>query len=369
MRIAQYKLFFKRLGSLDKQSCLLLLAILLNLFLPYFVANQAHAATLTEASIRLDRMGAGVAANTTTAKILVVAKVATVGTETTVKITWPTTSAFTVDATAANHTVSTTGLPSTYQGESLTAWPGIGTASSVSGGDVTFPSTDLTVGTLYGFFVTGGITNPATGNAGTHLVTITAQASGPTTIDSQTVAVDVVTTNADQVTVTGSINSTFNFAIADAAIALGTLTTSAVAANAMTTGIDVDTNAANGWIAWIRSEGAAATLASATTGDAISSTDTSALVTLSAGTEGYVVDVAVAQGGTSTGTVTIATEYDGNGTTSGGVIATTYEQIAQSTGQAGSDTITLSGIAAISAVNKAAADYTDTWEVVGAGNF
>ena len=88
---------------------LILIVLTFNAYL--LLTPKAHAAALTEASIRLDRMGGGVAANTTTAKILVVAKAATVGTETTVKITWPTTSAFTVDATAANHTISAASLP------------------------------------------------------------------------------------------------------------------------------------------------------------------------------------------------------------------------------------------------------------------
>ena len=344
-------------------SALLILVVLtFNAYL--LLTPKAHAAGLTEASIRLDRMGGGIAANTTTAKILVVAKAATVGTETTVKITWPTTSAFTVDATASNHTVSSASLPSTYQGETLVAWPGIATATLVATGDVTFPSTDLTVGTLYGFYVTGGITNPATGNAGTHLVTITTQATGPATIDSQQVAVDTLSSaTGDQVSVTATIPPSFNFAISDSAIALGTLSTASISTNAMSTGIDVDTNASNGYAAFIRSEGAAVTLASASTGDAINSTDTGSAVTCSAGSECYVVDVAVTGTGLPTG------EYDGNGATSGGVIAATYEQMTSATTSVNSDSIVLTAIVAISPLNKAATDYTDTWEIVGAGNF
>lgn len=341
----------------------LLLQIILTAFLP----RPVYAGTLTEASIRLDRMGAAVAANTTNAKILVVAKAATTGTEATVKISWPTTSAFTVDATAANHTVSTASLPSTYQGESLVAWPGIGTASSVSGGDVTFPSTDLTVGTLYGFFITGGITNPSAGNAGTKTVTITTQATGPSTIDSQSVAVDTVGTNADQVTVTASVPSSFNFALSGNSIALGTLSTSARTTGNVT--VDVDTNANNGWVAFIRSEGAAATLASAATSDSISSTNTGSCVTAAIGAKGYVVDVNASAGTGAGGVLTVATEYDCTDAQAGGVIDTVYEQIAQRTGVVDSDTLTLTAVVTISTTTKAATDYTDTWEVVGAGNF
>lgn len=354
------------LKRLDQKISFFLIISTLFVFIAPHFTPRVHGAALTEASIRLDRMGGGVAANTTTAKILVVAKAATVGTETTVKITWPTTSAFTVDATAANHTISAASLPATYQGEALVAWPGIGTATLVATGDVTFPSTDLTVGTLYGFYITGGITNPATGNAGTHLVTITTQATGPATIDSQQVAVDTLSSaTGDQVSVTATVPPSFNFAIGDSALALGTLSTGSVSTNAMSSAIDVDTNANNGYVAFIRSEGSTATLDSASTSDAISSTNTGSPVVCSAGSECYVVDAAVSGTGTPT------TEYDGNGTTSGGVIPVqpTYDEMVTATTAVNNDSITLTVIAAISATNKAATDYTDTWQVVGAGNF
>lgn len=341
--------------------------LLLNIACIFLYPTSVHAATLTKASIRLDRMGAGVAAGANS-KILVAVKPTTTDTETSVKLTWPTTNAFTVDGTAANHTTSTTGLPATYQGESLVAWPSIGaTASSVSGGDVTFASGDLTPGTLYGFYITGGITNPATGNAGIFRVIVTTQKAGPVTIDTQTVAVKVATTNADQVTLTATVPSTFNFALGSNSIALGTLDPTTRATG--TVNATIDTNAKNGWVAWMRSEGAAATLASASTGDSISSTNTNNPVVAAIGSKGYVVDVKGSQGGTSNGSLTIATEYNGDSTTSGGVISTAYEQIAQSTGQASGDSLTLKAIVTISAVTQAATDYTDTWEVVGAGNF
>jgi hypothetical protein len=352
----------------QKISLFLIVIMLLQVIYPVLVAKKAYAGVLTEASIRLDRMGAAVAANTTNAKILVVVKPATTGTEDTVKVSWPTTSAFTVDATAANHTTSTTSLPSTYQGETLTAWPTIGaTATSVSGGDVTFSSGDLTVGTLYGFYVTGGITNPSAGNAGTHTVTITTQASGPTEIDSQSVAVDTVGTNADQVSVTATVPSSFNFALSGNSIALGTLSTSARTTGNVT--VDVDTNANNGWVAWIRSEGAASTLASAATGDSISSSNTGSCVTAAIGAKGYVVDVNAVAGSNGSGVLSVATEYDCTDSQAGGVIDTAYEQIAQRTGVIDSDTLTLTAVVTISPTTAAASDYTDTWEVIGAGNF
>lgn len=344
---------------------LFMLASFFNLLL----IGEAQAAAFTEASIRLDRMGASVATGASYS-ILVVAKPATAGTEASVQVVFPTTNAFTVSGTATALTVSTASLPSTYQGEALVAWPGIGSsATAVSGGTVTYSSTDLTVGTEYGFFITGGITNPATGNAGTHQITITSRTSAPATIDTSTVSVDTVTTNSDQVTVTATVPSTFNFALNTNSISLGQLSASSITTGNVT--VDIDSNAPNGWIAWMRSEGVAATLASASTSDTIASTGTvnGTPETALAGTENYIVDVNVAGGTNSTGSRTLSAEYDGNGTTTGGTLSTTHQQIAQSTGLADSDTLTLTAIVAISAQTTAATDYTDTWEVVGAGNF
>lgn len=360
--------------SVRRISVVLLLAIFVLIVSPYLPVNTAHAAPLTEASIRLDRMGASVAANSTNAKILVVVKPASTATEANFKITWPdsTANAFTVDATAANHTTSTTGLPATYHGEALVSWPSIGaTATTVTDNgnttDVEYTSGDMTAGTLYGFWITGGITNPSNGNAGTKSVILTTEDSGPATIDTQTVAVDTVGTNSDQVTLTATVDPSFNFALSGSSIALGTLSTSGRSTGNVT--VDVDTNANNGWIAWMRSEGAAATLASASTGDSISSTNTDSCVTAAIGSKGYVVDVNASAGTNAGGALTVATEYDCTDNQAGGVISTTYEQIADRTGVVDSDTLTLTAVVTISPTTKAATDYTDTWEVVGAGDF
>lgn len=346
----------------------LVYAIILFLLFSYLLPfSSVRAAALTESAIRLDRMGAGIAAGSSS-KILVVIKPATVGTIAKVRLTWPTTNAFSVNGTPANNTASTSGLESTFQGQSLTAPTVTSPASNVSGGAVTFDVSGMSSSTtLYGFYITGGITNPSVGNAGTHSVLIETLTSGGSLIDSQTVQVDTVGTNGDQVTVTGEVPSAFNFALGSNSIALGTMDVSTRSSG--TVAVDIDSNAGNGWIAWIRSEGASAVLASAATGDSISSTNTGSPVVTSPGTKGYVVDVSAVQGAGSTGSITIASEYDGDSTTSGGVISTSYEQIAQSTGQASSDTLTLKAIVTISAVTQAATDYTDTWEVVGAGNY
>lgn len=349
---------------LSYQQYALFFSVLALLVVPYLLPGPVNAATLTEASIRLDRMGAGVAANNTNAKILVVFKPASTATEAQIKIHFPTSSAFTVDSTASNITADDSSLPD-YNGTTPTAAGVSSTATAVSGGDVTFTTSDLTPGTLYGFYITGGITNPS--SSGSYSVTLTTQTSTPTDIDSQTVAVGIVSTDADQVTVTAAVDPTFTFDLGSNSIALGTLSSSSIASGQVTA--TVNTNANNGYVAWIRSAGDG-TLASATTSDAISSTNTNNCVTVSTGSKGYVVNVSQTGGTNSGGSFTQPTEYDGcNTTNAGGVISTSYEQIGARSGVADGDTLTLKALVTISAITKAASDYTDTWEVIGAGEF
>jgi len=209
------------------------------------------------------------------------------------------------------------------------------------------------------------LTNPTSANAGTKVINIATQATGPTVIDSLDVAVDITATNADQVTLYATVSATFNFAFSANTISMAALSTSARATGSVNA--DIDTNANNGWIAWMRSA-TTATLASATSGDSIFSTNTGSCVTATIGAKGYVVDV-TASAGTGTGVLTVATEFDCTDGQAGGVISTTYEQIAQRTGPVDSDTLALNSIVTISAITEAATDYTDTWQVVGAGNF
>jgi len=341
--------------------------ILIAFFAVTFILNrffipQTFAAELLEASIRLDRMDVNQLASSTD-PILVVAKVTSTATEAQSYITFGT--GFTVDATPANITVTTTGIPSTYQGEALTAWPGIGSAATaVSGQNVTVASGDLTpTSVLYGYYITGGITNPS--SAGEKEIVINTRTSAPAVIDTKTVAVDIMTDNADQIAVTANVVPTFNFALSANSIALGDLSTSAVTSGNIT--IDIDTNAGNGWVAWVLS--ANAYLLSASSSDQINTQgtiDDSPTAYVSA-SEFYQLDITVTDG-TGPGTPSIDLEYDGNATT-GGSFSTSYEEIARSTGPGNNDGITFNVRAAASTINESADDYTDTLTVIGAGNF
>ncbi len=337
-------------------SILALLALIVG-FSPKF----ADAANFQEASMRLDRMTTSVTDN----QILVVAKPATSETEASVRVSFD--SGFGVDTTATNITVSTSGIPSSYQGESLTAWPGIGSAATgVSGQDVNIASDDLTVGTLYGFYITAGIDNPS--SAGQYKNTITTRTSGPSTIDSSKVAVRIISD--DQIVITAIVPPTFNFTLDGNT---DSFTTDLDPASVVSTGgrtVTIATNAADGWIAWARS--ANTSLDSANTGETIETTGSidNTPSTLSAGSDGYVMDVdLITDSGTGDGTVSIAPEYNGSESDQGGTLSSTYQEIATCDGTTNGDVLTLYGRATISAIKAAAEDYTDTWTVIGAGNF
>src|SRR5437868_5576048 len=118
---------------------LLLFVLLAQAFVPLLV-RSASAGTLTTTFVRFDRM-----ATSTQTTGTVCAKPTTVATEADVQVVFPT--GYTL-GTAGNFTVSTTNLSWPSGG---TAWLGINTATNVTSQTVTFPSTDLTVGTLYCF--------------------------------------------------------------------------------------------------------------------------------------------------------------------------------------------------------------------------
>lgn len=352
-------LTFSRELLRDKKRAVLLVTLLLAAIEPLFFPTPASAAPT--AFVRLDRMGSSLSTGGT-----ICLTASATGTEAKVLVTFPGSSGsadathYGINQTASNWTVTTTNLPT-----GASAWPSIATATSVSGGSVIFPSGDLTASTQYCFNFASSSTLSTPTGANTNLTgMIQTQTSGGTAIDTVNFALANVASNNDQIAVTASVAATFSFSLSANTAALSTLSTStATSATAITA--TASTNAQNGWIAWIKSANAA--LNSASTGDSVASgtyQTGSGNITDLASSGGYVVD-----GQTGTGTPTIATEYAGNGTTSGGNLATTYKQIASKSSPASGNTFTMAVRARASATNKAATDYTDTLTVTAAGQF
>ncbi len=318
--------------------------------------RPAHAAQLTEAFVRLDRLKA----STTTGGTICAKMTTTAGTDAKLKVTFPT--GFTVNSTASNWTVTTTNLPM-----GATAMPGITTASGVASQVVTFPVSDISSSsTLYcfNFSATSTLTNPTAGNDKTGSISITT--SGDAEIDGGNYALSIISD--DQVAVTATVPATFSLALGTNTQALGTLSTGSISSGSGVS-VTVSTNAANGWIGWVKSANAG--LNSTVTGDQIGATGTvnDSPSTLVAGTEGYVLDADLTTDGTNGGTVTIDAEYLGADTSSGGTPSTSFQEFVTADGPASGDVITVIPRAAISGLNQAASDYSDTLTIVAAGNF
>jgi hypothetical protein len=345
----------KKLTAQNRSSAIAAAWMLLaSLVLPLFTSTAAHAGTLSQVFVRFDRMQTSQATTGT-----VCANPTTVGTEADVQVAFPT--GYTLGA-AGTFTVNTTNLAWPTGG---TAWPGIATGTNVTSQTVTFPSTDLTVGTLYCFNWTNSAAVTVSSSAtASNTGTVTTRTSVPATIDSAPYNTASVTS--DQIAVSATVPSSFSFALSGTTDNLGALSTGAVSSSPTPRTATVNTNAKNGWMVWAKdaNTGLLSTTASAT----IASTTPGTNSTLAAGTAGY--NTGITQSQTSgTGTVTVATPFVGGLAGKGGGLDTSLRTLASSNGTADNAVLTLTNNAAISATTAAAADYSDTITVVGAGLF
>lgn len=328
-----------------------------------FLATPVRAVEAGDSYMRCDRMKAATSPGSC---LVVFTTSSTAATETTFKLTldseWVSATHF--STTASNYTVSTSGLPA-----GVNAMPGIATADQVSGNTIRFPVTAMSNSTTYGFFITNGgtglIANPSASTTIVHTL-FTRTGSDAATADTKDVSVPVIAD--DQIAVTATVAPTFTFAFGNNSQSLGTLSTGSITSGSGTT-LTITTNAGSGWTAWVKSANAA--LNSAASGDTIATAGSidAATSTLSAGTEGYVLDVDLTTDAGSGGTVTVDTEYDGNSTSKGGTLSTSFQPIATANGAANGDVLTLVPRVAISGLTEAASDYTDTLTVVGSGTF
>lgn len=317
----------------------------------------------TQAFVRLDRMASGLATGGT-----ICATPATVATEADFEITFPTQvgTDFTVNATPGNWTVTTSNLPSTG-----TAWPGIGTATAVSGKTVTFPSGDLTVGTQYcfNFAAVNTLTNGSSGNS---LVgTMHSRTGAAAVIDETNYAVAIVTN--DQIVVSAVVPPTFVFALSGNTDTFPTNLDPATLKSTAGRTVSVTTNAKGGWIGWVKDTQQGLYSASASYTIATSGTVNGAPSTLVTNSEGYVLDADLTTDAAGGCTVAIDAEYNGTTTSEGGTLSANFQPFVACTGAApatsNGDVITLIERASIAGGTPAGSDYTDTITVVAAGNF
>lgn len=329
--------------------------------------GHAKAAPFAQAFVRLDRLKAATATGGR-----VCAEPVTAATEASVQVTFPTTNGtdYVVNGTAGNWTVDTDDLDT-----GQTAWPGIDTATAVSGKTVTFPSDDLTVGTLYCFNFSGTntLTTSSAGAIETTHGAITTRTSVPANIDSTTYALSIITD--DQIVISAVVPPSFSFVLSGNTDSFTTdLSTSSVVSTSGRT-VTITTNAPSGWILWAKNlndKSGKGALQSATAFNyqiGGTSNPGDASHTLTPGTEDYGLGATIDTDAGSGGTVTLDTAYDGTGTKAGTLDPTRFRIVATANGTANGDIINLVERATIAGMTPAASDYTDTMTLVAAGRF
>lgn len=330
------------------------------------LVGHSSASSLTNTLVRFDNM----AQNTfTSGLVCAAASSASAGTEAAVKVTFPT--GYTVSTTAADWTVSTATTSDWPLG--ATAWPGIAvpTGSGIflaTGQTVTFPSSDIADTTEHCFNWTNNTAALKTAaSPGSDLQgSVATEVSGGTAIDTGNYA--TATVSGDQVSVSASVNPTFQMAMSASSDNLSTLSSGAVAHTGTPFTMTVSTNAKPGWQAWassknhgLTSTAASYTIASNCAGNVGTNT------TLSAGTEGYNLGAVSTSGGGST--LTVASVFDGSSTSKGGGLCSNLQTIATSNGKASNAQLTFTNNAAVSGSTPAANDYNDVETFVAAGLF
>lgn len=336
-------------------SLVLNISLLLLTVYPFISPGKANAA-VTEAFVRFDRHTTGAAISGTACLK------STLTTQTNVVLVFPLD--WTISSTPANWTVTTTNLPTDpVGGGAATAWPGIGTATSVTGVNVQFPGSALSAATFYCFNFTGA--SSTIGAAGNDKIGQLKTQGGSPYTDSINWSTSVVASGADQVTVTASVSATMTFSLSGTSITLGTLSTGSVTSGNVTQ--TVSTNARNGWTSWIK--GSQGTTTTGALHSTVANADISAPAawnTISdlASTTGYVIDV-----DSGSGSPTVNAGYNGTNTTSGGASTTLFRETATKTTPGSGNIITINARAKIAATQAAADDYSDTLTIVAAGSF
>jgi len=247
----------------------------------------------------------------------------------------------TLGATAATSTWG-----AAFVGQILTVTSGTGTITAGS-------KVIIEIGTNATAVATGDqqIANHAT--AATYSLTIAG-----TFTDTGTIAIVLVTN--DQVAVTASVDPSISFAISANTVALGAMTTGAVATASPDITLTIGTNAASGYVVTVQDQG------NGTTGGLYNNAATyniaSSSATLTAGAEGYGIQP-------SSATATLTAPYSGLAGNGVGQLQRTAQSMATYTGPtAANHTVTVKTMAAISGSSKAGS-YADTLTYIATANF
>lgn len=331
------------------------------------IPAMASAAALNQAGVRLGRLGISAATGN---DVLVTFKLNTTPTSVAkIKVTFPV--GFTV--ATGTPTPAVTGYPNTPA--SIVAPPGTLTSAATAGSrDIVvsgLTSASLNSTSLYGFIIPSGtVTNP--GSAGQYDVTVESQNGASGTIDTTTTPVYIygAGSNADQVTVTGSVAANFSFSLSANSDTIPKVDPTTIQTS---TGVNmvVGTNSGLGYTAYVKS--ANGQLASATNPGTpiVTGTFNGTVDAVAAGTTKYTF---VPSTGTACTTCNGSITYDGEynvstGSQGGAFNGTNFASFVSRSGYTNADTISLKERVAVANTISAATDYTDTLTIVAAGNY
>ncbi|HWB38847.1 MAG TPA: hypothetical protein VG604_01245 [Candidatus Saccharimonadales bacterium] len=348
--------------------------LLVALLLP----DIANATQLTQAGVRLGRLGIGASANN---DLLVTFKLNTTPTSVSkIKICLP--SGFTTTSGAAP--LGTT-FPNTPAG--ITAPPGLPATATTAvgsggclGGSITvngLTSASLNNTTLYGFTVASGyVTNP--GLAGQYNLTVESENIAATPIDTTTTPVYIYgsSSNQDQINVTASVAPNFSFQLSSNSDAISQVDSASVKTSTGVT-MTVGTDSPLGYTAYVKSaNGALVSVTSPgtpiTTGTFDGTPDA-----ITAGTTKYgFLPTTGPACSTCTGALSYDTEYSSGGgapivsaTQAGSFNSTNFASFVSRNGYTNGDQVILKERVAVANTIGYANDYSDTLTIVAAGNY
>jgi hypothetical protein len=353
------------MGTKYKQGRRIALVLALLLVVNTLYPAFAHAGNLSNTYVRLNRMSQATA--------------------TTFRVVFTTTASpgsvnqVSIDFSTAWNAASTAGLVGGTQSASsascaaetgATALPGTLTASTTTANrTITVAGvTSLSATTAYCVDLTNAsaVTTPS---AGSYYVTVATQNTG-SIIDSSKVNIPIVSN--DSITVTASVPPLFTFALDANSTAFTADLSPGTKQTTTPRTVTVNTNAKTGWVAWLRDGNASVGLHSTGVNYTVSPTTpgTAVNVDTTPNVEQYVWGVTASTQVAGVGSTTLIGAYDATGgTNEGSGVDATYRQIASGSGTAQNAVLTLAAAATISPITPAASDYTDTIQVIGAGNF
>ena len=348
---------------------------------PLFASLPANAATPPFA-LSYMRTNRHIAVASTGGTICATTPATTPGTESSIKVTFPTvptgvTTDYVVTATATNWTTTVTNLPA-----GATAWPGIGTATTVAGKIVTFPSSSLAASTFYCFNFSGTNTlkNASAGNSFKAYLASYNAANAKLMETEFGLSVVDGTTKYDQYTVTATVPPIFIFYLETNIDSFPSDLDPTFVSVSGGVNFDITTNAKGGWIAWVKDSQQGLFSATANYTILTSGTVDATPTTLVPNAEGYVLAADVVTDAAGGCTVSPDPEYDktngvipANQVRSGGTLSSNFQPVAICTGippaTSNGDKVLLTERASISGGTPAGTDYSDILTVVAAGNF